>query len=414
MSHTGSAQREGAIDFTIPGDLAKLKAEVREFVTRELRPHDEEIETTGRIPPHTLKAMGRLGLFGTNTPRDYGGLGLSMLGNCLIVEELARAHIAYFYTSSMNVHIASKGIEYDGNDAQRRRWLPELASGRMIGAYGLTEPEAGSDAASIHTKAVREGSHYVLNGRKRYITNVPIADLFTVFAATDSAKGVRERITAFLVERDTQELAIGQIHRMCGGRGALHAEVILEECRVPADNVRGRVGQGFATAMKCLDAGRLNWPAYSVGAAEQLLEMAVQHITTRQQFGRPLADNQGIQWMLADMAANLHTARLTCYEAAWRYDRDETRRSRIAALAKLVSAEMVFRMADRAVHLFGGAGYVKDLPVEQIWRDVRVIRILEGTSEIMRHIVARHLLRERDAVWNLGAPVAASQPLPWI
>lgn len=408
------APREGLMDFTIPSDLARLKAEVRDFVSHELSPHDEEIERTGQIPPHTLKAMARLGLFGTNTPRDYGGLGLSMLANCLIVEELAHAHIAYFYTSSMNVHIASKGIEYDGSEAQRRRWLPELASGRMIGAYALTEVEAGSDAAGIQTTAAPDGSHWVLNGRKRYITNAPIADLFTVFAVTDPAKGARGGVTAFLVERGTRGLAIGPVHPMCGGRGALHAEVVFEDCRVPGDNILGSVGRGFAIAMKCLDAGRLNWAAYSVGAGEHLLDMAVQHVTARRQFGRPLADNQGIQWMLADMASDLHAARLVCYDAAWRYDCDRTTSAKVAALAKLVSAEMVFRMADRTVQLFGGAGYRRDLPVERIWRDVRVIRILEGTSEIMRLIVARDLLRERGATWSLAATAAASHSTPWV
>ena len=401
------------MEFAIPEDLAMLKAQVREFVDRELTPRDDEIEATGQIPAEALKAMASLGLFGTNTPRAWGGLGLGMLGNCLVVEELARAHIAYFYTSSMNVHIASKGIEYDGSDAQRRQWLPQLASGRLIGAYALTEADAGSDAAGIQTTAVRDGSHYLLNGRKRYITNAPIADLFTVFAVTDAARGTRGSMSAFLVERGAPGLTVGRTHRMCGGRGALHAEVIFDDCRVPAENVIGQEGQGFATAMKCLDAGRVNWAAYSVGAAAHLLELAVAHVTARRQFGHRLADNQGIRWMLADMAADLHAARLVCYEAAWRYDHDEARRPQVAALAKLVCAEMVFRMADRTVQLFGGAGYTKDLPVERIWRDVRVIRILEGTSEVMRHIVARHLLRERGSVW---APTVGegSELLPWV
>ncbi|HBH03478.1 MAG: hypothetical protein A2W08_06270 [Candidatus Rokubacteria bacterium RBG_16_73_20] len=401
------------MEFAVPEDLAKLKARVREFVDRELAPRDDEIETTGQIPAEALRAMAGLGLFGTNTPRAWGGLGLSMLGNCLVIEELARAHIAYFYTSSMNVHIASKGIEYDGSDAQRRRWLPELASGRLVGAYALTEADAGSDAAGIRTAAVRDGAHYVLNGRKRYITNAPIADLFTVFAVTDAARDSRTGVSAFLVERGTPGLTVGRTHRMCGGRGALHAEVIFEDCRVSAENVIGQVGRGFATAMKCLDAGRVNWAAYSVGAAAHLLELAAGHVTARRQFGRPLADNQGIQWTLADMAADLHAARLVCYEAAWRYDHDEARRAQVAALAKLVCAEMVFRTADRTVQLFGGAGYTKDLPVERIWRDVRIIRILEGTSEIMRHIVARHLLRERESVWTPGAS-ESSRLVPWI
>lgn len=392
----------------------KFKARVREVVDNDLKPHDAAIEATGEIPASALEAMRNLGLFGTNTPCEWGGLGLDMFGNCSIIEELARAHIAYFYTSSMNVHIASKGIEYDGSEAQRQRWLPQLASGRLIGAYALTEPDAGSDAAAIQTTAVRDGPDYVLNGRKRYITNAPIADLFTVFAVTDSARGAHGGITAFVVERGTQGLVVGRTHRMCGGRGALHAEVIFKDCRVPEQNVIGQVGRGLATAMKCLDAGRVNWAAYSVGAATYLLELALGHVTTRHQFGRCLADNQGIQWMLADMAADLHAARLVCADAAWQYDRGEAQRCRTAALAKLVCAEMVFRMADRAMQLFGGSGYTKDEPIERIWRDVRVIRILEGTSEIMRHIVARRLLRERESIWAIGGSGAAPAEMPWI
>jgi acyl-CoA dehydrogenase len=385
------------MDFTIPDELLRWKHQVAEFVRHELQPHDAEIEASGAIPAQALDGMRRLGLFGTNTPAEYGGLGLDMVGNCLTIEELARANIAYFYTSSMNVHIASKGIELDGSEAQRRRWLPELASGRLIGAYALTEAEAGSDAAGLQTTAVRDGGHYVLEGRKRYITNAPIADLFTVFARSgaggDGGDG-RPEISAFLVEAGSPGLSIGEIHPMAGGRGAQHAEVVFEGCRVPADNLLGAEGAGFATAMKCLDAGRINWAAYSVGAAQALLELALDHVTSRHQFGRPLADNQGIQWMLADMAAELHGARLVCYESAWQYERDPARRPRIGAMAKLVGAEMVSRLADQTVQLFGGAGYRKDLPIERIWREVRAIRILEGTSEIMRHIIAKQLLRE--------------------
>ena len=382
------------MDFEIPKPLALWKEEVRQFVGEELKPHDATIEETGRIPEQALDGMRRMGLFGINTPREYGGLGHDMFGNCLTIEEVAKANIAYFYTTSMNVHIASKGIELDGSEAQRRRWLPELASGRIIGSYALTEPEAGSDAAAVQTTAVRDGSDYVLNGLKRYITNAPIADLFTVFARTGSGEGSRGDISAFVVEAGTPGLRIGEIHTMAGGRGAQHAEVIFEDCRIAASNLLGAEGRGFATAKKCLDAGRLNWAAYSVGAAEQLLDMALEHVTGRRQFGRPLADNQGIQWMLADMAADLHASRLVCYEGAWRYEREPERRPEIGAMAKLMTAEMVYRVADTTVQLFGGAGYRKDVPVERIWREVRAIRILEGTSEIMRNIVAKHLLRK--------------------
>jgi acyl-CoA dehydrogenase len=292
----------------------------------------------------------------------------------------------------MNVHIASKGIELHGSEAQRQRWLPGLASGRTTGCYALTEEGAGSDAAALQTSAVRRGESYVLNGAKRYITNAPVADLFTIFAA-HPRDGAERKISAFVVEKGAPGLRIGRIIPMAGGRGAFHSELFFENLVIPAENRLGDEGDGFAIVMECLDAGRINWAAYCVGAAQQLLDLATAHVRGRHQFGKPLANNQGIQWMLADMATELHAARLTCYEAAWRYDREPQQRASAAAMAKLMGSEMVFRAADTTLQLFGGAGYRKDEPIERIWREVRAIRILEGTSEIMRHIVARDTLR---------------------
>jgi len=382
------------MDFSIPQEYQSLRAQVRRMVESQLNPFDSEIEERGEIPAAALDAIRRLGLFGSHTPKKYGGLGLSMLGNCHVIEEMARANIAYFYTYSMNVHIASKGIELRGSEEQRMRWLPALASGLMIGSYALTEEQAGSDAAALQTTARRIGKEYILDGKKRYITNAPIADLFTVFAAHPGVPGDKPSISAFLVERKAPGLRIGKIFRMAGGAGALHSEVIFDQCAVSVENRLGNEGDGFAIAMECLDAGRINWSAYCVGAAQNLINMTTRHILTRRQFGRPLADNQGIQWMLADMVADLHAARMACYEAAWRYDREPETRAHTAAKAKLICSEMASRVADVAVQLFGGEGYRKDLPVERIWRELRAIRILEGTSEIMRHIVARDVLRQ--------------------
>jgi len=380
------------MDFSIPEDLRALKRDLRRLVDTELKPFDAVIEEEGQIPSRALDAMRAFGLFGSHTPREYGGLGLDMLGNCLLIEEMARAHIAYFYTYSMNVHIASKGIELHGSETQRQRWLPDLASGRAIGCYALTEVEAGSDAAALQTTVVRRGDSYVLNGTKRYITNAPVADLFTVFAAHPDS-GKRPKISAFVIEKGTPGLRVGKIIPMAGGRGAFHSELFFEDLEIPLGNRLGEEGTGFAVAMQCLDAGRINWAAYCVGAAQQLLDASKAHVMGRRQFGRPLADNQGIQWRLADMAAELHSARLACYEAAWRYDHDRQQRAGAAAMAKLLASEMVFRVADNTMQLFGGAGYRKDEPIERIWREVRAIRILEGTSEIMRHIIARDMLR---------------------
>jgi acyl-CoA dehydrogenase len=330
------------MNFDLPADLAAFQARCRAFVAAELAPHDDAIEKTGRVPECAVEPLRRNGMFGLNTPAAYGGAGHSMLATCLALQELAKAHIAYYYLSGVNVHIGSKGIAFDGTEAQRRKWLPELASGRIVAAFALTEPGAGSDAASIATTARRDGQHYVLNGRKIYITNAPVAGLFTVFARTarDEGKGA---ISAFLVEAGTPGLTIGEPMEMLAGNGSGHAEVTFQDCRVPATNLLGETeGRGFATAMKCLDAGRVCWGAYCVGAAERLLELAVAHVTRREQFGRPLAANQGIEWQVADMHATLHSARLVAHEAAWRYDHDPSKRRGRAALSKLAGADMVF------------------------------------------------------------------------
>jgi acyl-CoA dehydrogenase len=377
------------VDFNLSPDLAAWQARCRAFVASELMPHDAAIEKTGRIPQQALDGLRRNGMYGLNTPAAYGGAGHSMLATCLALQELAKAHIAYYYVSGVNVHIGSKGIEFDGTEAQRRRWLPELASGRMVAAFALTEPGAGSDAGGVATTAVREGGQYVLNGRKIYITNAPVAGLFTVFARTASETR-KNAISAFLVEAGTPGLAVGEPVEMLAGNGSGHAELMFEDCRIPTTNLLGETeGQGFATAMKCLDAGRVCWGAYCVGAAERLLELALGHVTKREQFGRPLLANQGIEWQIADMHASLHAARLVAYEAAWRYDNDPHMRAGRGALSKLIGADMVFKVADAALQMFGGAGYCKSSPVERIWREVRVVRILDGTSEIMRKIVAR-------------------------
>lgn len=294
------------MDFDLPDDLLAWQERCRQFVKAELSPHDEAIEKTGQIPQSAIEALRRNGMFGLNTPTAYGGAGHSMLATCLALQELAKAHIAYYYVSGVNVHIGSKGLEFDGTEAQKQKWLPELASGRIVAAFALTEPEAGSDAGGIATTAVRDGRDYVLNGRKTYITNAPLAGLFTVFArtASDNRKGA---ISAFLVEAGTPGLNIGAPMEMLAGNGSGHAEMLFQDCRIPADNLLGEVeGRGFATAMKCLDAGRVCWGAYSVGAAERLLELAVGHVTRREQFGRPLAANQGIEWQLADMHASIY------------------------------------------------------------------------------------------------------------
>ena len=390
------------MDFTLPPDLARWQQRVRAFVTDELQPHDASVEETGIVPASAMAGLRRMGLFGTNTPRDYGGLGLSMLGSCLAIEEVAKAHTAFYYLSGVNVHIGSKPIEFAGSEALKRRWLPELASGRTIAAFALTETEAGSDAARLATTARRDGGHYVLDGAKVYITNAPEAGLFTVFATVDPSLGTKG-ISAFVVEAGTPGLTVGRTIEMAAGRGSSHAEVRLADCRVPVANLLGGEGTGFALAMRCLDAGRTHWGAYCVGAAQQLLDLAVARASARETFGQRLRQHQGIEWMLADMAAAVHAARLVAYEAAWRYDTGTpAERTQAAAMSKLIGADMVQKVADSTLQIFGGSGYSKDQPIERIWRETRVVRILDGTSEMMRRIVARDLFRRAD---RRNAPV---------
>lgn len=384
------------MNFQLPDELVIWQNRVREFVRTELQPFDASIEETGVVPEQAMAGLRKMGLFGTNTPKQHGGLGLSMLGSCLAIEELAKAHTAFYYLSGVNVHIGSKAIEFYARPEIRRRWLPELASGRVIGAFALTESEAGSDAARITTAVRREGGHYVLNGKKTYITNAPVAGVFTVFATHDAAAGAKG-VSAFAIDAATPGLRIGRTIEMAAGRGSAHAEVILEDCRVPCECLLGEECAGFGIAMRCLDAGRTHWGAYCVGAASQLLSYALDHASRRETFGRKLRDHQGIEWTIADMAASLHAARLVAYEAAWRYDQgDAAARTAAAALSKYTGAEMVQRVADTTLQLFGGSGYSKDLPIERIWRETRVVRILDGTSEIMRQIIARNAFRTHD------------------
>ncbi len=247
------------MNFTLPAELAAWQQRVRQFVRQELQPHDAAIEASGEVPAAAMVGLRRMGLFGTNTPTAYGGLGLSMLGSCLAVEELAKAHVAFYYLSGVNVHIGSKPIEFAGSEALKRRWLPELASGRTIAAFALTEADAGSDAARIRTTARRDGlAYYVLDGAKTYITNAPQAGLFTVFATLDPSLGAKG-MAAFVVEAGTPGLKVGRTVEMAAGRGSSHAELVLESCRVPAENLLGDVGRGFEIAMRSLDAGRTHW-----------------------------------------------------------------------------------------------------------------------------------------------------------
>ncbi len=379
------------MDLELPDDVKMMRDAVRRFVREVLDPISDEVERTERIPEHVIQGMRDLGLFGMAIPAEYGGLGLSAVGMCAVMEALSRSNLCFRILVTTNNGIGSLGLLYAGTEDARREHLPRLASGERIGCFALTEPEAGSDAASIRTTARRDGDHYVLDGTKIWITNADVADYFTVMATVDRSLGSRG-LTAFWFPRDTPGLRVGRTEDKMGLHGTQVAEVILDGCRVPSSSVLGDEGEGFALAMRVLDHGRLSIAASSVGAAQRLLEAMVEHANQREQFGKPIADNQAVQWMIADSATEIEASRALVRRAAWRKDQGGTA-TRECSMAKLHATEMAGRVADRAVQVFGGMGYMRGNLAERYFRDLRVYRLYEGTSEIQRLVIARDVLR---------------------
>jgi len=366
---------------------------IRRFVRERLIPNEEKVAADDAIPEDIIADMKSLGLFGLSIPEQYGGLGLSMEEEVQVIYEVAKASPAFRSYFATNVGIGSQGIVIDGTEEQKQRYLPRLASGEIIGSFALTEPNAGSDAASLQTTATRDGDYYVLNGTKRFITNAPEAGIFTVMARTDPSKKGADGVSAFIVERNTPGLTVGKPDRKMGQRGAHTADVIFEDCRVPKENLIGGVeGQGFKTAMKVLDKGRLHISAACTGAAERILSEALAYALERKQFGKPIAEFQLVQAMLADSQTEIFAARSMVLEAARKRDRGEDI-SMEASCCKLFASEMVGRVADRAVQIHGGAGYMAEYPVERFYRDVRLFRIFEGTSQIQQLVIARNMIR---------------------
>ena len=366
------------------------------FVRDRLIPAEAQVDEDNAIPTDIISEMRDLGLFGLSIPEEYGGLGLTMSEEVELTFRLGRASPAFRSLIGTNNGIGSQGILLDGTDQQKQKWLPRLASGEIIGSFALTEPDSGSDAASISLSAQPDGSDFILNGTKRYITNAPIAGLFTVMARSDSTLQGAKGITAFLVEADTPGLSVGLPDRKMGQRGAKTADVIFQDCRVPASAIIGGIaGRGFATAMKVLDRGRLHISAVCVGAAERLLNDALTFAMTRRQFGAPIAEFQLIQAMLADSRTELYAAKCMVTDAARRRDAGEAV-SLEASCCKLFCSEMVGRIADRAVQIHGGAGYMSDYPVERFYRDVRLFRLYEGTSQIQQLVIARNMIRKHQ------------------
>ncbi len=365
---------------------------VRRFVHERLIPAEDELAASGEVPPDIVNEMRDLGLFGLSISPDFGGLGLTMEEEVRVVFELGQTSPAFRSLAGTNIGIGSQAIVLAGTDEQRARYLPKLASGELIGSFALTEPDAGSDAMSLRVSAERDGDFYVLNGTKRYITNAPIAGLFSVMARTAPERRANA-ISCFLVEAGTPGLIIGKPDKKMGQAGALTSDVVFDNCRVPASALLGgEEGNGFRTAMRVLDKGRLHISALCVGIADRLLRDAVKYATERKQFGQPIAEFQLIQAMIADSQAELYAARCMVLDAARMRDRGENTTMQ-AACCKLFSTEMVGRVADRAVQIHGGAGYMSEYAVERFYRDVRLFRIFEGTSQIQQLVIARETIK---------------------
>ncbi len=367
---------------------------ISRFVRERLVPIEHEVAETDTIPADVVAEMKELGLFGLTIPETYGGLGLTMEEEVLVAFELAKTSPCFRSLIGTNNGIGSQGLIIDGTPEQKQHYLPKLASGELVASFALTEPEAGSDAASLRTTAVREGDHYILNGTKRFITNAPEAGLYTVMARTDPTLKGAGAISAFIVEKGTPGLSTGKIDKKMGQKGAHTADVIFEDCRVPVANlIGGREGVGFKTAMKVLDKGRLHIAAISVGVAERMLEDALRYAMERKQFGQPIAEFQLIQAMLADSKAEIYAARCMVIDAARRRDAKQDV-STEASCCKLFASEMCGRVADRAVQIHGGAGYVSEYGIERFYRDVRLFRIYEGTTQIQQIVIARNMLKK--------------------
>ncbi|WP_158897965.1 acyl-CoA dehydrogenase family protein [Burkholderia sp. L27(2015)] len=377
--------------------LNVLLASISRFVRERLVPNESEVADTDEIPAKLVAEMRELGLFGLSIPEAYGGLALTMEEEALVAFEIARTSPAFRSLIGTNNGIGSQGIVIDGTEEQKQRYLPRLAAGDIIGSFALTEPGAGSDAASLRTSAVRDGDDYVLNGTKRYITNAPEASIFTVMARTDAEKRGAGAISAFIVEKGTPGLSLGKIDRKMGQKGAHTCDVIFENCRVPAGNlIGGKEGVGFKTAMKVLDKGRLHISAVCVGAAERMLDDALRYAMDRQQFGKPISEFQLVQAMLADCRTEIYAARCMVLDAARRRDAGEDV-STEASCCKLFASEMCGRVADRCVQIHGGAGYVSEYAIERFYRDVRLFRIYEGTSQIQQLVIARNMIKGAQA-----------------
>jgi alkylation response protein AidB-like acyl-CoA dehydrogenase len=378
------------VDFRFTEDQELLRRTVREFAEGEIAPNVMAFDERQEFPREVLRKAGELGLLGNIFPETYGGAGLGYVEYALVVDELSRVDGSVGISVAAHNGLCANHIYLAGTEEQRRTYLEPLASGRKIGGWSLTEPTAGSDAAGTRTTARKDGEHWILNGAKTFTTHGSVGDVIVVFAVTDKAQG-RQGISAFVIEHGTPGFRAGKKENKMGLRASDTSEVVMEDCRIPGDQLLGAPGQGFADAMRVLDGGRISIAALALGMARGAYEAALGYARQRHQFGKPIAEFQAIRFMLADMATKIDAAALLVYRAAWLKDRGE-RTTKESAMAKLFASEIGVEVADKALQVFGGYGYVKDFPVEKYYRDMKLCTIGEGTSEIQRIVIAREIL----------------------
>ena len=378
------------MDFMLSKEHQMLQKMYREFTENEVRPIAQEVDEEERFPVETVEKMAKLGMMGIPYPKEYGGAGADNLAYAMAVEELSKACATTSVIVAAHTSLCSYPIYAFGNEEQKRKYMPHLTAGEWLGAFGLTEPGAGTDAAGQQTTAVKDGDHYILNGSKIFITNAGYANTFVVFTMTDRSKG-NHGITAFIVEKGYEGFSIGKHEKKMGIRGSSTCELVFEDCIVPAENMLGKEGKGFKIAMGTLDGGRVGIAAQALGIGEGAIDEAVKYSKERMQFGKRISQFQNTQFELAEMKAKADAAKLLVYRAAWAKDHNDPHVGMYSAIAKLTAAQMASDVTRRAVQIFGGYGFTRDYPVERMMRDAKITEIYEGTNEVQRMVIASNM-----------------------
>ena len=380
------------MNFTFSEEHEMLREMARKFADEELRPRAAQVDEEGEVSKEVLDKIAELGMLGVPFPEEYDGGGMGELGYCVLIEELARGCMSTAIVVGGHVSIGAMAIYLAGSDEQKERWLKPMARGEKLGAFGMTEPEAGSDASAMRTVAEEKDNHYILNGQKTYITNGGISDIYSVFALTTPGAGTRG-ISAFVVEADMPGFSTGKPERKMGIRGSHTTDLFFENVKVPKENLLGERDRGFITAMKTLDVGRVSLAAMCLGVAKEALDLSVKHAKERVQFGKPIGEQQAIKWMLADMTSQIYALDTMVYRTAWMCD-EGIKFTQEAASSKLAASQTLCNVVDNAVQIHGGIGYMKDFPIERMYRDARITRILEGTDEIQKLVISGNLLKK--------------------